>query len=77
MLSLLAAAVFAQSPSTPPAKLKKAERACRDIEKPTGSHIRAGTICKTAEQWRIEDEARGVRPLTLQVKTEESGRAPQ
>ena len=55
----------------------KPKKICRESEHRTGSHVRSGTVCKTEEQWRIEDEARARIPLTLQVKGEEGVTRPQ
>ena len=42
---------------------------CRSSQTVTGSRIRKPRRCKTAEQWRQEDEAAARLPITLQVNT--------
>jgi hypothetical protein len=54
----------AAEPPVPPAKEAKV---CRGSEKRTGSHVRTGRRCKTAEQWLVEDEERSRIPVTLTV----------
>jgi hypothetical protein len=62
---LAAAAQPAAPPAAPPAV--KPERICRESERRTGSHIRSGRRCRTAEQWRAEDERRDNVPADLRV----------
>ena len=64
-LLLAAAAQSAVPPATPPAV--KPARICRETERQTGSHIRTGRRCKTAEQWRLEDERRDRVPADMRV----------
>ncbi len=40
---------------------------CRESEHETGSHIRTGTRCKTADEWRQDDERRAQIPTSLRV----------
>lgn len=51
----------------PPASAEKQQRICRGGERQLGSHMRTRQRCRTAEQWRQEDEAKGNLPLSLQV----------
>ena len=64
-LLLAAAAQSTVPPATPPSA--KPERICRESERQTGSHIRSARRCKTAEQWRIEDERRDRVPADMRV----------
>jgi hypothetical protein len=56
-------------------------RICRDSGRQLGSHIRAARRCRTAEQWRLEDEQRAQAPATLRVTEGQNdgqpGRQPQ
>jgi hypothetical protein len=47
---------------------------CRESSEETGSHIRSGRRCKTAEQWQREDADRTKTPTTMRV-TEGQGDA--
>ena len=69
MLSLIGALLapnpaMAMQEAAPP---KKEEKICRQSETRTGSRIRAGRKCRTAEEWRKEDEERARVPLSLTV----------
>ena len=50
---LFAAQGLPAEPQLPPPKPKLI---CREDQKMVGSHIHTGRRCKTAEEWRIEDE---------------------
>jgi hypothetical protein len=64
-LALLALALAAATdPTTAP---PKPPLICRKAEKETGSHIRAGKKCLTAEEWGREDEARENKPAGMRV----------
>ena len=65
-LMLLAAALASASPEPAPAPAKP-PLICREGENLTGSHIRTGRRCKTAEQWQIEDARRDRVPPSLRV----------
>jgi hypothetical protein len=56
-------------------------RICRDSGRQLGSHIRAARRCRTAEQWRQEDEEKARLPASLQVTQGQNdgqvGRQPQ
>lgn len=54
----------AAQPTPEPAKER---RICREATRSLGSHIRAPRRCRTAEQWRQEDEEKGRLPASLQV----------
>ena len=56
-------AVAAEAPTGP----VKERKICREVERTTGSHIRIGRQCRTAEEWRREDEAKSRLPLSLTV----------
>lgn len=65
---LAAVAPAAVAPAAdPPADAPKQRLICRGSTASLGSHIRTPQRCRTAEQWREEDEARGRVPLSLQV----------
>jgi hypothetical protein len=51
----------------PPAKAPDSRRICRDSGRQLGSHIRAARRCRTAEQWRLEDERSAQMPASLSV----------
>ena len=50
-----------------PPKANDSRRICRDSGRQLGSHIRAARRCRTAEQWRQEDEEKAQLPAGLQV----------
>ena len=62
--TLSAAGAFADDP---PASPEKERRICRGAARALGSHIRAPRRCRTAEQWREEDEAKARRPNSLLI----------
>ena len=74
--SLAVTAAFASDePST---KATDSRRICRDSGRQLGSHIRATRRCRTAEQWRQEDEEKAQMPASLQVTQGQSdGRPPR
>jgi hypothetical protein len=51
----------------PPTGTTDSRRICRDSGRQLGSHIRAARRCRTAEQWRLEDEAKAQAPASLRV----------
>ena len=61
---IVTAAFASDDPST---KAPDSRRICRDSGRELGSHIRAARRCRTAEQWRQEDEARAQAPASLRV----------
>jgi hypothetical protein len=63
-VTLTTAAAFA---AAPPAPAEKQRRICRGGERQLGSHVRTERRCRTAEQWRLEDERGANRPVSLQV----------
>ena len=63
-LGLLTMALAAPDPAP---NAQDNRRICRDSERQLGSHIRAARRCRTAEQWRQEDEAKARVPATLRV----------
>ena len=62
-LILSATAVFA---ADPPASQEEQRLICRGGQKTLSSRIRTARRCRTAEQWRQEDE-RGGLPLSAQI----------
>ncbi|HYI47959.1 MAG TPA: hypothetical protein VEX35_05780 [Allosphingosinicella sp.] len=69
VLAMAAAALSAAAALAvePPAPAEKQRRICRGGERQLGSHVRTERRCRTAEQWRLEDERGTNRPLSLQV----------
>jgi len=63
------------SAETPP-KAGESPRICRGGERQFGSHIRATRRCRTAEQWRQEDEEKAQLPASLQVTQGQSDGTP-
>lgn len=52
----------------PPAQPGKQRPICRGGgQRSLGTHMRTPRRCRTAEQWREEDEAKGRVPISLQV----------
>jgi hypothetical protein len=66
-LMLLAAVFASASPQPAPASAEKPPLICRESENLTGSHIRTGRRCKTAEQWQTENSRRDRAPPSLRV----------
>jgi len=76
-LMLLAVALASASPEPTSAAPPKPPLICRESENLTGSHIRTGRRCKTAEQWQIEDAKRDRAPPSLRVtEGQMDGRPP-
>ena len=74
-IALAPGAALAEPAAAPPPKLKLI---CREGVQQTGSRIRTGRRCKTAEQWQQEDARRDHIPTTLRVtKGQEDGRPVQ
>lgn len=65
MVALLAADEPAAAP--PP----KPEKVCREIKMETGSHMRGGRKCKTAEEWAIEDAKNAHLPVDARIQNNE------
>ena len=63
---LIALAAAAQTVPASPAPTQPM-RICRASEKQTGTHMRTGRRCKTAEEWAREDSERAQKPASLQV----------
>jgi hypothetical protein len=76
---LIVSAAFASD--DPSAKSTDSRRICRDSGRQLGSHIRVARRCRTAEQWRLEDEAKAQAPVSLRVTEGQNdgqpGRQPQ
>ncbi len=67
-LALLVAALAAAPADEPAAAAPpKPMLICRASERETGSRIRHGRKCKTAEEWAIEDAERDRKPANLRV----------
>jgi hypothetical protein len=62
-LTVTAAFASADAPPGP----TDSRRICRDSGRQLGSHIRAARRCRTAEQWRQEDEEKAQMPASLRV----------
>lgn len=54
------------APAIPP-PFHKPKLICRESEQETGSHIRGGRHCKTAEEWDRLDQAPRALPPSLRV----------
>lgn len=65
-LGIVIAPGFAQAVQAPAPQEKEA-KICRESARQTGSHIRTGRKCRTAEEWRKEDEAKARIPPSLTV----------
>ena len=77
--ALIVSAAFASD--DPAARSADSRRICRDSGRQLGSHIRTARRCRTAEQWRLEDEAKAQAPASLRVTEGQNdgqpGRQPQ
>jgi hypothetical protein len=62
---LIVTAAFASDDG--PTSAADSRRICRDSGRQLGSHIRSARRCRTAEQWRQEDEAKAQAPASLRV----------
>jgi hypothetical protein len=71
-LTVTAAFASAEAPPRAP----DSRRICRDAGRQLGSHIRATRRCRTAEQWRQEDEEKAQLPASLQVTQGQSDGTP-
>ena len=63
VLMIAAEAPADAAPAPPPKQML----ICRARERETGSRIRHGRKCKTAEEWAAEDAERARRPASLQI----------
>lgn len=63
-LALSAAGAFAADPAPAP---QDERQVCRGSAKQLGSRIRRPRRCKTAEEWRQEDEEKGRVPISALV----------
>jgi hypothetical protein len=73
---LMVTAALAAADSPP--KGEEGRRICRDSGRQLGSHVRAARRCRTAEQWRLEDEQKAQMPASLQVtQGQNDGRPPR
>jgi hypothetical protein len=71
---LTVSAAFASDDA--PTKANDSRRICRDSGRQLGSHVRAARRCRTAEQWRVEDEEKAQMPASLQVTQGQSDGRP-
>ena len=62
---LTVAAAFASAET--PSDAKDTRRICRDSGRQLGSHVRTARRCRTAEQWRLEDEEKAQMPSSLRL----------
>jgi len=67
LLALAAILTSAAIAADPPAPVEKQRRICRGGERQLGSHVRTERRCRTAEEWRLEDETKANMPVSLQV----------
>jgi hypothetical protein len=67
LIALAAVLTTAALAADPPASAEKQRRICRGGERQLGSHVRTERRCRTAEEWRLEDETKVNMPVTLQV----------
>lgn len=67
LLALAAILTSAALAADPPAPVEKQRRICRGGERQLGSHVRTERRCRTAEEWRLEDETKANMPVSLQV----------
>ena len=63
--ALIVTTAFA-SAETPP-KAEDGRRICRDSGRQLGSHVRTARRCRTAEQWRLEDEEKARMPESMRM----------
>ena len=63
-ITLTTAAALA---ADPPAPSEKQRPICRGGARQLGSHMRTPQRCRTAQQWRQEDEEKANLPVSLQV----------
>jgi hypothetical protein len=54
--------------ATAAAAVPKPEKICREVKMETGSHIRAGKRCKTAEEWAREDAKNANLPVSAAIR---------
>jgi hypothetical protein len=75
-LALPATAAFAADP--PPPSAEQPRLICRGGgERQLGSHVRSTRRCRTAEQWRQEEEDQSRIPLSVQTTAgQNDGHAP-
>ncbi len=67
MLLTVAAQAAPVPPAAQPAPAPSSTRICRATQAPTGSHMRVGKKCRTAEQWAEEDRRKTLVPPSMQV----------
>ncbi|HYE29227.1 MAG TPA: hypothetical protein VD887_01985 [Allosphingosinicella sp.] len=73
LAAALSSGALAERPASPPEE----RLICRGGERQLSSRIRTARRCRTAEQWRLEDEAANRLPPSLQVtQGQNDGRAP-
>ncbi len=67
MLAGLAFLLTMAAQTQPAVLADKPQLICREGEEHTGSRIRTGRRCKTAEEWQIEDQRRDAQPTSMRV----------
>lgn len=73
---LMLTAAFASEPSPPDAQ--KARLICRGAARELGSHIVRPRRCRTAEQWRVDDEVSAQAANNLRLtEGQHDGHAPR
>lgn len=77
MLTIIFVGLVQLAQAAPQQAPLKPERICRENEQRTGSHMRTGRVCRTKDQWDMEDAARDRIPPTMRIKTEEGPKRPQ
>jgi len=77
-VGLCLAAAPASVAGEPSASSTDSRRICRDSGRQLGSHIRTARRCRTAEQWRQEDEERAQSAASLRMtEGQNDGQAPR
>jgi hypothetical protein len=77
-LALPAAAVLAADPPAQPTPPTQQPRLiCRGGERQLGSHVRSTRRCRTAQEWRQEEEEQSRIPMSVQTTAgQNDGHAP-
>ena len=74
MVMLLFSLALGAAPVPPLEAAPKPAKICRESVKQTGSHIRTGRRCKTAEEWaRIDGAEGGVVPTLRTIPSQGDG----
>jgi len=79
--ALPVSAAFAQVPAPAPSqdssivvKGQKEKKVCRTFEPPTGSRVGEKRICRTAQEWRVADDAtqRNMDKMNLHIQADQA-----